>query len=684
MGINFQDFGFTTSSEPAGSLNDVAQESQQETQQQDHVEARSSSPFSSSLEIFVPRHPQKTRRSSCPSPCTLSPDSNHSSETLFSTPRHSRTSSSPIFVDFCRTYDKHEKPGTHCWVLLAEHLKAEEQDAENAEWEMVVEWMRIAHQTEVTDLKAQIFIAETILEARDVDLANEKDDHDADLRELETLKKERSHVRKCLSERNTDLRKAKKEITNLKSSLEGVLEQRSVGKCAEGRGKMEEGAVRLAGTGSSHVTEVRELQEDRKESTPEKPGLSRSQAAAFGEVQEQATLQIALGGADHNKRFAARVKELEKQNETLEENLEYATDEVVRLRLEAKATKEEVKKLRGENHFARLEVGYIHAANAFYRAEREDQNPARTAHIDGYLKRKDEAYAELEMHAAECAEQLAEEKRNREIDNVYAEGKIDNLNKELAVQLGMVAGLTEGRNILVEQKEEIFQMFQKKIFPSDVDEAFSHDYGIIKKDNAFLINMINKRQYYLEDAEKPMADLKAAKLILENAAESDHLKQRQMQQSINGLEVEKLELQDKVTIMAQLRDEAAQESNARIKQQAEEMKRLLRDGAEDGWMRRARAQADEMADCRAETARLQGLMNQWRMRALEAQEDFCPLLRCAEVIDWTAEESRWRLHHAERRAVGLERRAVGLRKQVVHLRRKVRGAGRDGRRAGVV
>lgn len=628
----------------------------------------------------MPRHPQKTRRSSCPSPCTLSPDSNHSSETLFSTPRHSRTSSSHIFVEFNRTYEKHEKPGTHCWVVLAEHLKAEEQDAENGEWELVVEWMKFAHRTEISELKSQISVAEMIIVARDVDLANEKDDHDADLEQIETLKKERGHIRKSLSERNAELRNAKKEIKNLKKTLE----QRSVEECSEGGGDMREEAGRLAGARVPHIAEIHGLQEDRDKSKPEETRRSTSQTAERGEVREQATLNLALGFGDNNKASTARVEELEKQKETLEENLKYATDEVARLRSEEKATSEEVKKLRGQNHFARLEVGYIHAANAFYRAEWEDQKPARTAHIDGYLKRKDEAYAELEMRAAECAEQLAEEKRNREIDNVYAEGKIDTLNKELAVQLDIVAGLTEGRNILVEQKEEIFQMFQKKIFPSDVDEAFRHDYNIIKKDNAFLINMIIKRQCFLEDAEKPMAELKAAKLILESAAESDHLKQRQMQQSINGLEVEKLELQDKVTIMAQLRDEAAQESNARIKQQAEEMKRLLRDGAEDGWMRRAQAQADEMADCRAETARLQGLMNQWRMRALEAQEDFCPLLRCAEVIDWTAEESRWRLHHAERRAVGLERRSEGLRKQVMHLRRKVRGAGRDGRRVDVV
>lgn len=530
--------------------------------------------------------------------------------------------------------------------------------------------MKSAHRAEILELKSQMSVAEMILEARDVDLANEKDDHEADLEQLETLKKERSRIRKCLSERNMELRSAKKEI----KILQKALEQRSVKECSEGNEDMEEQAGRLAGAGSPHITEVHKLQEDRDKSTPEEPRRITPQAVRNGEAREEATPNQALDFGDNEKTLATRAEELQKQKQTLEENLEYATEEVTRLCSEAEATSEGVKRLRGENHFARLEVSYIHAINAFYRGEFEGHDPARTAQFDGFLKRKDEAYAELEMRAVECARQLAEEKKNRTIENAYAEEKINNLNEELALQHETVAGLIQGRNILMEQKEEIFQMFQKKIFASDVDDAFRHNYDIIKKDNTFLISIINKRERYLEDAEKPVADLRAEIIILESAAESDQLKQRQMQQSINGLEVEKLSLQDKVTILTELRDEAAQESSAQIQQQADEIERLLRDGAEDGWLRCSRAQADEIAHCRAEMERLEGLMNQWRMRALEAQEDFCPMLQYAEVIDWTAEESRWRLHHAERRALELERRKDGLRKQVVNLKRKFRGA----------
>lgn len=515
--------------------------------------------------------------------------------------------------------------------MLAEHLKTEEEDVENTTWKVVVEWMKSAHQTEVAELKSQVFSAETILAARNVELANAIDDHDAALRTIEALREERSDARKRLSERSTDLRNARKEISNLKKSLEETLEQRSL-----------------------------------DESTPEDPGLNTSQAAGTGEERASA-----VNG--DNEGSAARVEVLEKQNEILEENLEYATDEVARLRSEAKTTQEEVKELRAQTHFARVEVGHLHAYNAYYRAEMEDENPARTAHIDGYLKRKDEAYTTLEMRAAECAQELEKEKKDRAIDGVYAEGQINGLTKELAHRSNTIVTLTEARDELKQQKEGIFQMFQDRIFPSDVDGAFRHDYDVVREDNTFLIKIVKEHQAYLEDTEKPMADLQAEKLTLEHAAHSDQLKQRQMQQSINGLEAAKGALEDKVKVLEEVHEEAQEGFTRQIQQQAEEIERLLWEGADDGWTRRFQEQAREIASCRDEMTRLESVASQWQMRALEVQDDFCPMLNCPEVMDWNAEESRWRLSYAERRAAELEKKVAGWR-------RKARRAVGDGKK----
>ena len=641
------------------------------------------------FEVSTPEYLRRIRRSSCPPPCTSPLDSNHSSDTLFSTPRHSEASSSPTSPEFSRTADKHGSQDNDCWLVLAEHLKMENQDSEDAKWEVVVEWMKLARRTEVAELQSELFVAEGIIQARDVDIANEKDDHDADLKIIEKLKEERSKARKTLSERSAELKKTKKELSNLKKSIEETREQSSDERASAEYGDVEGGGVRLAGASYSPMAEACELQEDTEAGVQslgktngevnaerpisEEPGPSTSQAAAAEEAEEQLTLQKASCVNDDSEGFLARLRDLEMQNETLTENLEYATEEVARLRSEARPTKDEVKKLKAENHFAQIEVGHCHAVNAQYRNEMENADPARTAHIDGHLKRKDEAYAELEIHAADCAEQLAEEKKNRAVDNVYAAAKINDLNKELAHHSNMIAALTEGRDMLQEQKEEIFQMFNKKVLPSDVEQALRNDYDVIQKDNALLIKMINERHRYLEDAEKPIADLKAEILILEHAARSDQLKQRQLQQSINGLEAKNGELQNKVQVQTEMREEAEEQFNARAQQQAEEIERLLNNGAEDGWRRLLQAQAQELVNCRGEVTRLTGLAEQWRMRAIEVQDDFSPMLHFAEVRDWGAEQSRWRLHHAERRAAESEKREKELEK-------KFRDAVRDGKR----
>lgn len=483
-----------------------------------------------------------------------------------------------------------------------------------------MEWMKVAHQTEIAELQSQVFAAETILEARNVDLANQRDDHEADLRITETLTKERSDLRKRLSERSTELRNAKKGIKTLQSSLEETRTQR-------------------------FADEV---------------------------------------SAEHSRtESVVRITNLESQNESVKENLKYATEEIARLRSEATATQEELKELRAQNHHAQIEVGHLHLANAGYRSELEDSNPARTAHIDGYLKCKDEAFTELEMRAASCAEELSEEKRNRAVDNVYAESKIGGLTKELAHRSNMIAALTEGRGILQGQKEEIFQMFERRISLEDIDEVFRHDYDIVQKDNALLIKMIDERKCYLEDAEKPVADLKADKLILEYAKRSDQLRIQQMQQSINGLEAQKGELQDKVTILEELSQEAEQDFNAQLQRQALEIERLLHNGTEDGWQRRSQAQAQELVNCRGEITRLAGLADQWRMRHMEVQDGFCPMWNQDEVRDWTSEESRWRLHHAERRAAEMEKREKELEGELVVSERRFREAVREGKKVEV-
>lgn len=628
MGVSSQDYTVPAAPQAADPLIDVAVEKpQQQTQRDEYVAAQPSTP---TLGHFV------ARRSSCPPPCTSSPESDHSSETLFSTPRHSQRSTSPIYIDFRRIVDKHISLDSHCWLVLAEHLKAEEQDVENTTLKMMMEWMKLGHQAEVAELQSQVFTAETILAARDVDLANDKDDHDAALKTITSLKDERSVLRKRLSECNTALRKARKEIEDLKKSVEDTLE-----------------------------------------ATRDKPQPSTSQTGVTGEDKGKSVVFN-----DKNEDDAARVHELENQKEALTENLEYATEEVARLRSEAEITERKVTELRRQENFARNETGHLHAMNAFYRHEMENENPARTARVDGHLKRKDERIYQLEVRAVESAEQLFKEKNDRAVERVYAEGKVSGLEKDLARQSYEIVKLTESRDELKEQKEEIFQMFQSRIMPSDVDAAFRHDYAIVLNDNNILAKILQDHRTSLSSAETPLTDLKAENLTLQQAAQATQSTLQDHQTTINSLEATNAQLADKLHVATEIHTEAQETMARHSAHQAAQITRLLSHGANDGLMRRFQAQSHDLAACHAALAQAESAAQQWRVRALEVREDFCPLFQQQEVRDWGSEEARWRLSWAERR-MGVWERVAGVeRKRFVMLRRRVRGVGGEGWRRG--
>ncbi|KAM0805014.1 hypothetical protein BDR22DRAFT_959573 [Usnea florida] len=641
LGVYLRDHAVTAAPETTDPPVDTAvEESQQEKVHEAHVTGQPSTPTLS--------HAVKARRSSCPPAFTSSPESDHSSETLFSTPRHSQTPNSPIYIDFHRVVDNHISLDSHCWLVLAQHLMAEEQDVERTTLTMMVEWMKLSHQAEVADLQSQVFTAETILAARDVDLANDKDDHDAAVKTITSLKDERSVLRKRLSECNTALRKANKEIKDLKKSGEDVLEQRSV-----------------------------------VESTQDAPGPSLSRTGATGKGKGKAS---ALN--DKKEDNAARVHELEKQKEALTENLEYATEEVARLRSEAQTREREVTELRRQENFSRNETGHLHAMNAFYRHEMENENPARTARVDGHLKRKDERIFQLEVLAAEIADQLSKEKNDRAVERVYAQGKISGLEKDVGNQSNEIAKLTESCDALKEQKEEVFQMFRSRIMPSDVDAAFRHDYDVVLNDNKILAKIVQERQTSLSAAESPLTDLRAENLTLKQAAQATQLSLQEKQTTINSLEASHAQLADRLHIATEMHTEAQQSLTQHSAQQAAEITRLLSHGANDGLTRRFQAATHELAACHAEIRRLDSAASQWQVRALEVRGDWCPMLNQQEVRDWGSEEARWRLSWAERRMGVCERRAAVERKRFLVLRRRVRGwvgeGGRRGERRGRV
>ncbi|CAD6590148.1 MAG: hypothetical protein ASARMPRED_004584 [Alectoria sarmentosa] len=667
------------------SMENVPSTPQQSREPSNSVSSASS--FTDSLS--TDRH--VVRRSISVLPTSPSPTTGASSDTLFNTPRHSETSSpsSLILIKFRQDSDEHRGSTEQYNRALIKHLKGEEKENEDTEWAALVEWIKVGHEAEMNSLKK---------------------DHTA---KVEKLQQERSETLRRLELRNRELRATKREIKGLKNSIEETTKDQEEIKLVPNPQSADEsdsasvdqveGGVALSTENCAPIEEVQNLQEtpsaglqdadhgreytkeDREDtkkprkktakdtnacqsalkqqllevsapdSSESEKGAQAVQPAAVGGLTSGSPQQAESNVRDDKRGRSSEVKELQDHNKGLKASLSFTRDMIAQLSSEAETATAEIKRLKGETRFAQLEVGYCHAANAGYRAAAEDDNPARTAHLDGLLKRKDEAFADLEERAAECSEALAEETKQRGVDTVYYEGRIQGLKKELTHRINISNALTEGKSILKEQNDYVYQMFKEKIYPKDVIEAISRDYDTIKKDNVLLINVINERKCYVLSAEKEVSDLKAAKIIDDHTAACALIQHRQTQQSLNGLTYTNHQLTAKCDFQDEIREEQKQEFESQLQHQASELQHILQHGADDWLLRRGQAQEAQIAHLNEEITKVNGIANQWRLRAIEQQDEFCPMNDFPDIGDWNAEETRWRLRHAERKAGELQR-----------------------------
>ena len=615
------------------------------------------------------------RRSNSVPASPSTPRTGAASDTLNNTPTHSDTSSSPSLAKFLQVVDEHKHLSGTCHQALAEHIADEEKNTENAEWAAIVEWTKLNHQAEIVNLK---------------------NDHAA---VVEDLRKERSKVRRTLEMKTREFRALKREMDQLKKSIEVATKDQeeeqlaSDSQSADESGAesvdQDEGGVLLTSGRAAptfqvnnkrekinHIAQqvgeagdrmraanqgIKQAKVSEKETAEEQPTFyqalmqnlmegSTPEAQPEAEAGPSTATQKTTAIGNHTKMQFNEVKELHVHKKTIQA----LGDVITNMKVHAEAREEEIKTLKGENHFAQLEIGHCHAANACYRAELEDENPARTAHLDGLLKRKDEAYTELEERAAECAELLAEEQKQRAIEKEHSEAEIRGMHKELAHRFKVIETLTEGREILKAQNDWVFQMFRGKIFHSDVIEAFLREYCVLEKDNALLIKTITERKCYALDAEKQVADLKARKIVDDHAAHADSLKYRQTLQSLNGLTYINHQLNSKIEIIDEMREELRKDLEGHIRHQADELRTIMQSSADDWLTRRQEAQERHIEFLKSKISEANSVAHQWRIYALERKDGFCPLNDFPDVGDFNAQEIRWRLTEAERQVVNLQ------------------------------
>lgn len=104
-----------------------------------------------------------------------------------------------------------------------------------------------------------------------------------------------------------------------------------------------------------------------------------------------------------------------------------------------------------------------------------------------------------------------------------------------------------------------------------------------------------------------------------------------------------------------MQERIKEELETKLKHQANELQRILRFGADDWLTRRLQAQENQIAFLNGEINKMNGTANYWRIRVLEQQDEFCPMNDFPEMVDWNAEDTRWRLRHAEREVGRLQK-----------------------------
>lgn len=585
------------------------------------------------LRFCLPDASQKnSKRASCPAGSRSSPQDSIGSNITFVQPVYqelehpSPTRAIPTRVNV-------QTQSTAHWEALVASSKVENEEADAAEWQALIQYNQLRHQLEfafqrdqeekrvqglqdeqekvldgikerLVEERTRSFTAEGTVSALEVDLANQKDDYEA---EIEDLKDERDAALAALKEREEEL----KYQTSVK---EEYLEA------------------------AAKATRERELLEDALE------------------VKQQVVQSVSLA----SQSLQARCDRLEAQNVALlEEQAQGSTDQHIQdqaiithfekenaeLRRTQDATEAENRELGQNLHQAIIDVGFTHAQNMGYRAAMEDENPARTAHLDGLLKVKDDAYHELEERVSMLSNAVAEERTFKAIRNEEAAGEIEGLQGELEWREAALQAVTQSRDLLQERTDSILQLLKSKIHHDDAVKAICSSHDAINTDNEMLISTLQHRDRIVSTATKETSALRTKIFDLETAAAKSHDQLQRQQSEISALEINDTRLQWITDTQPETFAHEKAALEARLQEQTLQIRNLLASGLSAGVIA-------FMDSKDAQIAQLQGQLQEWvsgyhqlQARLREGQSEYCPLFDNAPV--WEEEKLRHRLRVAE-------------------------------------
>ena len=444
-----------------------------------------------------------------------------------------------------------------CHEARFESLKLGEEEEKNAEWLALLKWMEVSHQADVTNLK---------------------NGHAA---EVQQLKQDRSQVRRKLEMKSRELKASKREVKELEHTIEELTKGREETPSAvhsqcgdESREEVmdeEEGGVALA---NHHVATTVEASDGAcvgpssgKDDADLAPRYTKEQKGKWKEsAGEEPAIPTSLATTNindndndnNNKDLLAQLHHLRTHNDVLTTNLTSSRQHTALLTSALATATAEIAQLKANIHFAQRELGQLLAANACYRniiEDNDDVDPARTAHVDGLLKRKDEAFADLEERARECAEELREERKRRRGEGIYYIKGMQGLEGELAHRVNVIEALSESRDEMKKLNEEIVGFFRGKIFQDDALKIILRDYDLLQRDNVRLNHSLNERRCYVLDAAKEVAEISAQAIATEHEMEKERLVHRTTVQDLNGLTLMNNQLKAKLEMAEEMIEE---------------------------------------------------------------------------------------------------------------------------------
>ena len=309
---------------------------------------------------------------------------------------------------------------------------------------------------------------------------------------------------------------------------------------------------------------------------------------------------------------------------------------------------------------AGLEVAYIHQVNAGYRVDFED-HPERSAHLDGVLKRKNEAHSQLQSRYDECAKELQKEQVMRRVDEEQASGVRLSLKREIHHQTKTIEHLEESRNGFQKQNSQIREMLTQKLVHDDVLEIMNQEYQLIKADNASLINMVNTREATVEETMGEIAPLKAQIAKLRSQLEVSEFEQGELQAEVNSLTTRKTSVEFNLQTLEIAHEIQAKDLSAAIEAEKQKLQDLIKDGPSQLVQNYLQSQDAEITRLQSKVQAVTECAYNWHNRAVEVTADFDPFcVHANQIADWDIETKAHRLRVAEGRLRVLETRLKEL------------------------